>query len=520
MVRREQNTVTRQISTTTRKELVEALRVRYGSAAFGERIKMLDEFVALTGYHRKHAIRVLCAEVTKTSSAPARNRLYDETIRQALTMLWEAADRVCGKRLKALIPVLFDAMERHGHLDMDPIIRSKVLLVSAATIDRMLAAARLHIDGQRKRRKGVGSAIRRSIPVRTFADWRDPPPGFFEIDMVEHCGGPKTDGDYVHTLTMTGIPTGWTECVAMRMREQMLIVGAFEQVAGELPFVMLGVDSDNDSALMSQSVFDYCKGHGLVQTRSRAYKKNDQPWVEQKNGAIVRRLVAYGRLSGVESTKALATLYASSRLYVNFFQPSFKLKSETRDGAKVHKIYFTPATPCDRLLAHASIEPAIKARLKARLKAQFESLDPVRLLQDIRGAQQTLSEIAAHGAPNGTAPARSPHVDAFLKSLSTVWKDGETRPTHREQPGAKHWWRTKVDPFAHVWPLVDGWLIAEPSASAKELMDRLATMFPKAYAGNAQLRTLQRRVKAWRAEWAKEMILGRLRKPTAMPAEV
>ena len=501
---------------TTRKELVEALRVRYGGAAFGERIKILDEFVALTGYHRKHAIRVLRDEATKTSAARARNRLYDEAVRQALTMLWEAADRVCGKRLRALIPVLVDAMERHGHLDMDPIIRNKVLQISAATIDRMLAAARLHIDGQRKRRKGVGSAIRRSIPVRTFSDWRDPPPGFFEIDMVEHCGGPKTDGDYVHTLTMTDIATGWTECVAMRMREQMLIVGAFEQVAAVLPFAMLGVDSDNDSAFMSESVFDYCKGHGLVQTRSRAYKKNDQAWVEQKNGSIVRRLVGYGRLSGVEATKALATLYASSRLYVNFFQPSFKLKSKTRDGAKVHKIYFTPATPCDRVLAHASIEPAIKVRLKA----QFENLDPVRLLQEIRRAQQTLSEIAAHGAPSGAAPKKSPDIDAFLKSLSTAWKDGEARPTHRKQPGAKHWWRTKVDPFADAWPLVDGWLIAEPAASAKVLMDRLATMFPEAYAGNAQLRTLQRRVKAWRAERARELIMGRLREPIDTPDKV
>ena len=277
MVRREQNDVTRQISMATRKELVDALRVRYGGATLDERIKILDEFVALTGYHRKHAIRVLRDEVKEPGGARrARNWLYDEAVRQALTMLWETADRVCGKRLKALIPVLVDAMERHGHLDMDPVIRSKVLQVSAATIDRMLAAARLHIDGQRKRRKGVGSAIRRSIPVRTFSDWRDPPPGFFEIDMVEHCSGPKTDGDYVHTLTMTDIATGWTECVAMRMREQMLIVGAFDQVANELPFAMLGVDSDNDSAFMSQSVFDYCKAHGLVQTRSRAYKKNDQ----------------------------------------------------------------------------------------------------------------------------------------------------------------------------------------------------------------------------------------------------
>ena len=107
---------------------------------------------------------------------------------------------------------------------------------------------------------GVGAAIRRSIPVRTFADWRDPAPGFFEIDMVEHCGGPKTDGDYVHTLTLTDIASGWTECVAMRVRDQMLVIEAFEKVAADLPFAMLGVDSDNDSTFMSQAVFDYCKG--------------------------------------------------------------------------------------------------------------------------------------------------------------------------------------------------------------------------------------------------------------------
>lgn len=258
-------------------------------------------------------------------------------------MLWEAADRVCGKRLKALIPTLVDAMERHGHLDLDPVIRTKVLQVSAATIDRRaLSPARQHIDGQRKRRKGVGAAIRRSIPVRTFADWRDPPPGFFEIDMVEHCGGVKTGGDFVHTLTLTDIASGWTECVSMRMRNQILVIEALDKVATDLPFAMLGVDSDNDSAFMNQTVFDYCKGLGLEQTRSRAYKKNDQAWVEQKNGAIVRRLVGYGRLSGVEAMKALAKLYASSRLYINFFQPSFKLKSKTRDGAHVHKVYFTP----------------------------------------------------------------------------------------------------------------------------------------------------------------------------------
>ncbi|MFW8564993.1 integrase catalytic domain-containing protein [Orrella sp. 11846] len=185
-------------------------------------------------------------------------------------------------------------MESHEHLDLDPVIKQKLLCISAATIDRVLAPTRQRIDGQRRRRTGVGAAIRRSIPVRTFADWRDPPPGFFEVDMVEHCGGPKRDGDFVHSLVLTDIATGWTECVALPVRNQTLVVQGFAKVATDIPFPMRGIDTDNDSAFMNQTVFDYCQAHHLEQTRSRAYKKNDQAWVEQKNGAIVRRLVLTG----------------------------------------------------------------------------------------------------------------------------------------------------------------------------------------------------------------------------------
>ena len=345
MVRRGREvTKQRQMSMATRRELIEAVGARYRAASRGEKQAILDEFVALTGCHRKHAIRILGRRPGESQGKAARSRIYDEATSQAIILLWEAADRVCGKRLKALMPMLIDAMERHGHLDLDPIIKEKVLAISAATIDRLLAGIRTQIDGQRKRRKGIGAAIRRSIPVRTFADWRDPPPGFFEMDMVEHYSGPKTDGDYLHTLVLTDIASGWTECVSMRHRSQALVIDGLDKIAGDLPFPMLGVDSDNDSAFMTQDVFDYCKAHRLEQTRSRAYKKNDQAWVEQKNGAIVRRLVGYGRLSGSEATKALARLYASARLYINFFQPSFKLKSKTRDGARVKKLYHSPVS--------------------------------------------------------------------------------------------------------------------------------------------------------------------------------
>lgn len=499
----------------TRKELIESIGARFREAGSSEKSAILDEFVAVTGYHRKHAIRVLGS---RAQAAPPprqpRHRLYDEAVRQALIVLWEAGDRVCGKRLRPLVPVLIDAMQRHGHLDLDPEVRNRLLQASAATIDRILAPARAHADGHRRRRTGVGAAIRRSVPVRTFADWCDPPPGFFEVDMVEHCGGAKIDGDFVHTLVLTDIASGWTECVAMPVRNQSLVVEAMDSVAAELPFPMRGIDTDNDSAFMNETLFEHCRKHQLEQTRSRAYKKNDQAWVEQKNGAIVRRLVGYGRLSGLQATNALAQLYASARLYVNFFQPSFKLKTKTRDGARVSKTYHPPATPCDRLLACAQVDDAVKQRLRE----QFADLDPVRLLRDIRTSQQELSELAARGSRE--APS-NPAADlaTFLGSLSTAWKDGEVRPTHRKPSTTPRWWRTREDPFAHAWPLVEGWLIAQPSATAKELLERLVAMLPEGYAGKAQLRTLQRRIKAWRAERAKDLILGRPRRAAATQAQ-
>ena len=152
----------RRLSMATRKELIAAVGQRYREASKIERTKILDEFAELTKYHRKHAIRVLTTARCEPGQCQARNRLYDEAVRQALIMLWEAADRLCGKRLKALIPMLVDAMERHGHLNLDPTVRDKLLGMSAATIDRALRATREQIDGQRKRRTGA----RAITPVR------------------------------------------------------------------------------------------------------------------------------------------------------------------------------------------------------------------------------------------------------------------------------------------------------------------------------------------------------------------
>ena len=167
---------------------------------------------------------------------------------------------------------------------------------------------------------------------------------------------PEPGGSYAHTLVLTDICSGWTECTALVVRGGTLIVDALECLRTSMPFCLLGVDSDNGSEFLNETVLAYCEEHRIEFTRSRPYRKNDQAWVEQKNGAVVRRLVGHRRLEGIAAADALARLYASSRMFVNFFQPSFKLLEKQRFGARVVKRYEAPTTPCAKLLAAPSIE--------------------------------------------------------------------------------------------------------------------------------------------------------------------
>jgi hypothetical protein len=483
----------------TRRELKEAIGQRYRAAGGWERRQILDEFTRVTGYHRKHALRVLHQPFVPRPARP-RPRIYDEAVRQALALLWEASDRICGKRLKALLPVLIESMERHGHLRLDPVVRSSVLDVSAATIDRLLRPVREASGRGRRRRWGIGSAVRQSVPIRTFADWGEPPPGYCEADLVEHCGGVKHQGNFVHTLTLTDIHSGWTECAALVVREQTLVVEGISMIRSQLPFVLRGLDTDNDSVFINETLQTYCREQELHWTRSRAYRKNDQAWVEQKNGAVVRRLAGYDRLSGLNAAATLGRLYQSARLFVNFFQPSFKLAGKQRDGALIRRRYHPPLTPCQRLLTSPLVEEAVKDQLRQ----QFAALDPVALLKTIRDTQQ---ELAAVSEGSGQPPARaSDDLSAFLDGLATAWQNVDRPPQGRRKAAIKHWWRTRIDPFAYTWPMVEDWLRAEPELTAKALMQRLCRQFPDVYPTGAQLRTLQRRVQLWRNEQVKRLI--------------
>jgi len=487
----------RGMSREARIELIAAVGQRYREASRPEKTRILDEFVAVTGYHRKHALRVLHKDMEEAPTTGTRTRVYDEAVREALLVTWEAADRICGKRLKAALPWLIHSMEHHGHLSLDVVVRDKLLVISAATIDRLLAPVRREASGQHRRGKR-NHVIKRQIPVRTFGDWKDAAPGYFEADFVVHAGG-SMRGSPVHSFVLTDVCSGWTEAVPLLVREQSLVVEALRVLQRQLPIPLLGLDTDNDGAFINETLLVYCKDAGIEQTRSRAYRKNDQAWIEQKNGAVVRKLVGYDRFEGAAATRTLARLYGVARLYVNFFQPSFKLRAKSRNGAKVKKSYHAPATPCDRLLG----DTRVADEMKCRLREQRSGLDPVLLLHRLRECQGTLATLAGRSVPEDVQKV---DVEEFMRALPLLWKEGEVRPTHRAKPRPPRTYRTRIDPFESVWPEARRWLAKHPEATGKQLFDTLCAAHPDTFK-KGQLRTLQRRVQAWRTQMARSLIL-------------
>ena len=387
-------------------------------------------------------------------------------------------------------------MERHGHLDLDPEVRERFLSASGATIDRLLRPIRTEVRSRRRRRKPPEA--NRAIPVRTFADWNGPDPGYLEIDFVLHCGD-STAGSFIHTLVATDVCSGWTECLALLARDQSLVVEGLEVLIGRIPFPVLGIDSDNDTAFVNDTLVEFCRMHKLAFTRCRPYHKNDQAWVEQKNGSVVRRLVGHQRFSGFIGGQTLAHLYHHARLYVNYFQPSFKLRGKVRHGGKVKRTYYQPATPCTRLLAH----PAVGDKIKEILRHRRAQLDPVQLLHRLREGQAALAVLVS---PDGSTegPGRKT-LDQFLSQLPQLWRSGEVRPTHRAHSAKPRHWRTRKDPFEAVWFDILAWLQCDPDATAKQLFGRLQGQYPGIFS-HGQLRTLQRRVKEWRQMMAKKLV--------------
>lgn len=491
------------LSQKSKEELIFILKLRYKTALKNEKTVILDEFVKITEYHRKHAIRLLRGinHMNSGASNLKGRRIYGEAVREAITVLWEASDRICSKRLKAILPELIESMERHGHLELDEEIRRHVLRTSAATIDRLLKPIRSQAGSRKKKQRSSPKKSSQNIKVRTFADWDDLAPGHLEIDFVVHSGG-SMSGSMIHSLVATDVCSGWVETIPLIAREQSLVVEALKVLNHQIPIPILGINSDNDSAFINDTLLTYCKDNQINFTRARPYHKNDQAWVEQKNGAVIRGFVGHARFSGVVACQTLAQLFHAVRLYVNFFQPSFKLREKKREGAKVKKSYFKPLTPCERLLNH----PAVDEKIKAALMAHRLQLDPVELLRRIRNAQAALADLSCS---ESSANLGSDNLEQFLAKLPHLWRSGEARPTHQSAKDKIRSYRTREDPFVNVWPELLIWLQKEPDASAKVLFDRLQMKYPKSF-NDGQLRTLQRRIKDWRKIMARKLVYAGL----------
>jgi len=497
----------------SRRLALEAAHRRYGGLSAAGKRRLLDELQELTGYHRKSLLRLLNRPEPPTAAqldgAPAEpekphhRRRYGPEVVAALVPLWEASDRLCGKRLQALLPLLVESLESHGHLSLEPEVRKLLLAMSSATIDRLLAPIRKARGGNGWRRPPRAySAVRRRVPVRTFKGWEDhSDPGWLEIGLVAHCGG-RMEGRFLWTLMATDIATGWSESLPILMRDGAVVITALQLIRRQLPFPLSGIDADNDPVFMNRLMEAWCDrpGQEIVLTRSRAYKSNDQAWVEQKNGMLVRRVVGYQRLVSLEAAQVLGELYGALRLFTNLFQPSFKLKSSERDGGRIKRQHHPPRTPLQRLIKSG----ALPQEQADALRDQQRRMDPVALMGTIRRCQGQLAVLASgqHGSQEQSAKkardlaAENRSLEVFLGGLQTLWHNSQPR---RRKPKPRTGKRSRPDSFEPDVVMIEQWLEAEPLIRAKTLLERLIQHNPKRY-GECHLRTLQRRLRAYRLE--------------------
>jgi hypothetical protein len=370
------------------KEYVAAIRDRYQKVDKEEKGKILDEFVKVTGYHRKAAIRLISNIGRRSKTHRGRPSKYN-SVMEPLQTIWEASDRLCSKRLKPFLPEMIKVLKRNGDIKLNAEIEVQLNQLSASTIDRLLEPARR--EGGRKPISTTrpGSLLKSSIPIRTFADWQENRPGFLEIDTVAHCGE-TLEGFYLNTLCGVDVASGWTECLPVWGKWQVRVRQTVHKIRQNLPFTLLGVDSDNGSEFINQCFWEYCRDNKITFTRSRAYKKNDNCHVEQKNGNVVRRLIGYDRYASKQAYDCLGRVYNLVRLYINFFQPTMKLISKTRHGAKVHKVYETAQTPYLRLLKLG----VLNQEKQTELATIYNGLNPVKLLSQINRNLEQLWKLA------------------------------------------------------------------------------------------------------------------------------
>ncbi len=370
-----------------RKAVTKQMVKRYRAAGKAEKGRILSELCALTGWTRDHARRAL----RNAHSPPPpklrkpRRPIYGEETIESLRKIWAIYGFLCGKRLAPFMREAIDVLQRFDEITLSRHEKRQLLAMSAATIDRRLRADRKRHELKGRKGTKPGTLLKAQIPLRTFADWDETSPGFCECDLVGHDGGSGA-GQFCQTLMLTCVNTTWIEPRALPNKAQRWAYDALVDIRERLPFPLLGLDSDNGSEFINDQLVRWCADNEITFTRSRPQRKNDNCFVEQKNWSVIRQAVGYHRYDAPAELEVLGELYEHLRLYVNFFQPSMKLREKTRSGARVTRRYDTPATPFRRVLA----SPQVSRTVKTELRRQYLELNPVELQREITTCQTRL----------------------------------------------------------------------------------------------------------------------------------
>lgn len=362
----------------SKREYLLAIWARYQRVGRRFKSKILDEFCSVCGYSRKYAIGLLRRKPVERTRKRGPRPKYDGQVLKPLKAIWLAAEQMCSKRLKAALPLWLPFYEqRHGDLSSE--IRTKLLKISPASIDRLLKKVRARYPGKGLCSTRPGGLLKHHIPIRT--DNHDAVrPGFLEVDSVAHCGNSMA-GNMVFSLTFTCIYSQWTENRATWNKGAAGVLEQVKDLEQELPFPIEGFDVDNGSEFLTFHLWRYFldRPRPVPMTRSRAYRKNDQAHVEQKNWTHVRQLLGYYRLESEELVPLINDLYRSWGLLHNFFCPNLKLLSKNRKGAKTIRKYSPPQTPFQRLIDCKDLAQDQKGKLQSR----YRKLNPLQLKEDI-----------------------------------------------------------------------------------------------------------------------------------------
>lgn len=367
------------MSPKSKEEYFEVLYKRYKEASRREKTMIIDECCAVCGYHRKHAIRRLRRH--KRFAKPRRKKrgkrsLYNqEAVILPLKQIWLTANLPCSKRLKAIMPIwLPKYMEYFGNLTEGVI--KMLLAISPSTIDRILKPVRIEYTKRGRSTTKPGTLLRKQIPINTN-QWDESQPGFLEADTVAHCGDSLL-GMFAYTIDFVDIATGWTEQRAVWGKGEKGVLEQIKNVEKRLPFPLLGFDSDNGSEFLNYHLLRHFteRKQPVNFTRSRAYHKDDNAHIEQKNWTHVRQWFGYQRLDNPKVVPLMNDLYRNEwRLFHNFFLPSVKLIEKERIGSKTIKKHDVPKTPYQRILESKQVHQ----KIKLTLTKQLELLNPFKL---------------------------------------------------------------------------------------------------------------------------------------------